>query len=78
MIEDLAALPIAEADRLAREKIDHHRNEMGRWRQARAARVVQEREAGRRVPEIAADLGVTTQVVYTLLREVQPDTDTSS
>jgi hypothetical protein len=70
MSDSLADLPIAEADRLARQQVEHHREEMGRWRRARAVRVAQERET-RSVTDIAADMGVHPQVVYDLLREVR-------
>jgi hypothetical protein len=45
--DDLAALPIAEADRVARERIEHHREQMGAWRRARADRIATERATGR-------------------------------
>jgi hypothetical protein len=73
--EQLEGLPIAEADRLAREQIDRHRQEMGRWRLARAERVAKERGAGRSVADIAADLSVHPQVVYDLLREARKATE---
>lgn len=77
MTDDLSQLPIADADRIAREKIEHHRAEMGRWRQARADRVATERK-GRRVADIAADMGVHQQVVYDLLREAKKDAQESA
>lgn len=73
MTEDLGQLPLPEADRLARERIEHHRDQMGQWRRARAARVATERAAGRSVAEIAADMGVHEQVVYELLRAARRD-----
>jgi hypothetical protein len=71
VIEELTQLPIAEADRLARQKIEHHRDEMGEWRRARAVRVAKERDSGRSVADIAGDMGVTQQVVYDLIREAR-------
>jgi len=68
--EDLADLPIAQADQVARERIEQHRDEMGRWRRARAERVAQERQT-RPVVDIAAEMGVHPQVVYELLREAR-------
>jgi hypothetical protein len=68
---DLNKLPLPEADRLAREQIEHHRDQMGWWRRARANRVAAEREAGRSVPDIAAELKVHEQTVYSLLREAR-------
>jgi predicted transcriptional regulator len=73
--DELIQLPIAEADRLAREQVEHHRAEMSRWRQSRAKRVAQERDAGRSVADIATEMGVTQQVVYDLLREARKVVD---
>lgn len=70
MTDDLEKLPIAEADKLARENIEQHRDEMGNWRVARARRVLQERRRSS-VAEIAAAVGVHSQVVYDLLREAR-------
>ncbi|NMO57502.1 hypothetical protein HH310_40825 [Actinoplanes sp. TBRC 11911] len=70
MTYEVADLPIAEADRLARQQVERHRQEMSRWRQIRAARVAQERRT-RSVGEIAEAIGVTQQVVYELLREAR-------
>lgn len=69
--DDLDALPIAEADRVARDHIERHREQMGEWRRARAARIAGERANGRSAAEIAADIGVHVQVVYDLLREAR-------
>ena len=71
MTEDLSELPIREADRVARQQIERCRDEMGQWRRARAVRVAQERDAGRDIADIAADMGVTEQVVYGLIREAR-------
>lgn len=71
MTEDLSKLPISEADRVARQGIERCRDEMGQWRRARAVRVAQERDAGRDIDGIAADMGVTAQVVYGLIREAR-------
>ncbi|HKT03358.1 MAG TPA: hypothetical protein VJT31_27830 [Rugosimonospora sp.] len=73
MTDDLSKMPLGDADRLAREQIEHHRDEMGQWRRARAARVATERAAGRSVPAIASELGVHVQVVYDLLRQARDD-----
>lgn len=70
MDDDLTNLPIAEADKLARERIEQHRDEMGAWRLRRATRVLQERKTSS-VAEIAADMSVHPQVVYELLREAR-------
>jgi len=75
MIDDLAELPIAEADKLARENIERCRDEMGVWRVRRAGRVLQERRTSS-VAEIAADMGVHPQVVYELLREARTALET--
>lgn len=61
-------MPLPEADRLARERIEHHREQMGQWRRARAARIAAERASGLSVAEIAEAIGVHEQVVYDLLR----------
>lgn len=71
MTDDLSRLPLAEADSRARERIEHHRDEMGQWRRARAARLAAERDGGKSVAEIAAEIGVTVQVVYDLIREAR-------
>jgi predicted transcriptional regulator len=68
MTENLGELPLAEADRLARERIEHHRREMSVWRRARAERLAAERAAGRSVVDIAEELGVHVQTVYEVLR----------
>lgn len=64
-------MPLADADRLARRQIEHHRDEMAQWRRARARRVAAERATGRSVADIAGELGVHVQVVYELLREAR-------
>ncbi|MEU4558427.1 hypothetical protein AB0F72_08555 [Actinoplanes sp. NPDC023936] len=71
MTDALAGLPLADADRLAREQVEHHREQMSTWRRARAQRIAQERATGRPVTDIAADMGVHVQVVYELLREAK-------
>ncbi|BAL87208.1 hypothetical protein AMIS_19880 [Actinoplanes missouriensis 431] len=71
MTAALPNLPIAEADQLARQQVEHHRQQMSTWRQARARRIAQERATGRTVADIAADIGVHQQVVYELLREAK-------
>jgi hypothetical protein len=73
--DDLSKLSLADADRRAREQIEFHRDEMGQWRRARAVRLAFERDAGRSVVEIAAEIGVTVQVVYDLLREARKATE---
>jgi hypothetical protein len=71
MPADPRRLPLPKADRLAREQIEHHRGEMGRWRQMRAERLAAERAAGMSVAEIARAIGVHEQVVYELLRSAK-------
>lgn len=71
MTDDLSKLSLADADRRAREQIEHHRDEMGQWRRARAVRLAAERDAGVSAADIAAEIGVTVQVVYELLREAK-------
>jgi DNA-binding CsgD family transcriptional regulator len=74
MTDDLDAMPLPEADRVARQQIEHHRAQMGRWRLRRAERVAAERAGGRSVAEVAEELGVHEQVVYDLLRTARkPD-----
>lgn len=68
MSEDLSALPLPEADRVVRERIEHHREQMGYWRRVRAERIAAERAGGLSVAQIADALGVHQQVVYELLR----------
>lgn len=70
MMEEIADLSIAEADQLARDKIEYHRSAMGEWRRARAERVARERQ-NRPVADIASDMGVHQQVIYDLLREAK-------
>ncbi|MFY1669481.1 helix-turn-helix domain-containing protein [Plantactinospora sp. WMMB334] len=67
MTEKLATLPIADADRHAREQIEYHREQMAVWRRARAHRMAAERET-RSVEDIAAELGISTATVYEVLR----------
>jgi hypothetical protein len=74
--DDLSAMPLAEADRLARQQIEYHRDEMGQWRRARAARVAAERATGRSVTAIASEMGVHVQVVYDLLRQAREEAGT--
>lgn len=69
--DDLSALPLADADRLARARIEHHRAEMGRWRRLRAARVLAAVDSGTSAAEVATELGVHVDRVYRLLREAR-------
>lgn len=62
-------LPIAEADRLIREQIDHHREQMQRLGILRGQRLQQELDAGRKPAEIAVDIDTSAQVVYDLTRK---------
>ncbi|HEY1395002.1 hypothetical protein [Roseateles sp.] len=61
-------MDLAEADRHAREQIEHHRAEMGRWRLIRAQRLLAEREAGKRAEDIAAEIDVSVPTVYEVMR----------
>lgn len=61
-------MDLAEADRHAREQIEHHRAEMGRWRLLRAQRLLAERESGKRVEDIAAEIEVSVPTVYEVMR----------
>lgn len=65
---DLAAMPIADADALARERIEFHREQMSVWRRARARRMATERRT-RSVEDIAAEVGIVPARVYEILRD---------
>jgi predicted transcriptional regulator len=67
MTENLADLPIADADRLAREQIEHHREQMTVWRRARALRLRAERQV-KSVEDIAEEVGISAATVYEVLR----------
>jgi AraC-like DNA-binding protein len=68
MTEDLDRLPLADADRLAREHIEAAREEMSHWRLLRGRRLLTERQAGKTVEEIATEIGLTTPTVYEIMR----------
>lgn len=61
-------MSLAEADRHAREQIEHHRAEMGRWRLLRAQRLLAENKAGKHVEDIAAEIEVSVPTVYEVMR----------
>lgn len=61
-------MSLPDADRHAREQIEHHREQMAAWRLARAQRIAAEYDAGKPVEEIAAELGVTPPTVYEVMR----------
>lgn len=61
-------MSLADADRHARQQIEHHRAEMGRWRLLRAQRLRAERDAGKRAEEIAAEIDVSVPTVYEVMR----------
>lgn len=61
-------MSLADADRHARQQIEHHRAEMGRWRMLRAQRLLAEREAGKHVDDIAAEIEVSVPTVYEVMR----------
>jgi len=66
-LPDLTELPFADADRLARERIEYHREQMAQARRIRALRMLAERHS-KSVDEIAAELGVSAATVYEVLR----------
>jgi len=74
----LADLPLAEADQYTRDQIEHHRQEMARWRRLRAQRVAAERASGADIADIMEILGVTRDVVQRLLRAAKSDTSDSA
>jgi hypothetical protein len=61
-------MDLAQADQHARQQIEHHRAEMGRWRLLRAQRLLAEREAGKHVEDIAAEISVSVPTVYEVMR----------
>jgi hypothetical protein len=65
----LAHLPLAAADALASQQIEHHREQMAAWRRARAARWLAEHQAtGRSARALASHVGVHFTVASELLR----------
>lgn len=66
--EELAGLPLAEADRLAGEQIEAARADMSEWARARAARIWAEVQAGRTQAAVARDLGIAPDTVTKRLR----------
>lgn len=70
---DFDALPVAEADRLIRERISYHREEMGRWALRRGQRLQRELDKGRRHAEVAVDIGTSAQVVYSLTSKARKE-----
>lgn len=73
--KSLADMPLAEADRVAQEQIEHHRDEMANWRKARAARVAAARAKGDSIAEIMKELGVSRDIVQRLLRAAKDPAD---
>lgn len=65
--DDLADLPLADADRIARERIEAARTAMSHWRKVRATRLITERASGKRVEEIAAEIGLSGATVYEVM-----------
>lgn len=61
-------MPLPDADRHAREQIEHHRQQMRAWKKARAQRLAAERAAGKPVDAIAQEIGVSPATVYEVLR----------
>lgn len=68
MTENLDGLPLADADRIARERIESARDEMGRWRLARGRRLLAERQAGKSAEQIAEEIGLSVPTVYEVMR----------
>lgn len=66
--KDPFELPLPDADQYIRDQIEHHRDEMARWRKIRGQRLAAERTTGKKVEEIAAEIGVTRDMVQRLLR----------
>lgn len=67
-LASLADLAIADADVLACEQIEYHREQMAVWRRARARRMAVERRT-RSVKDIAAEVGIVPARVYEILRD---------
>lgn len=70
---DLEHLPLADADQCIRDQMAHHREQLAGLRRQRAERLRRERDSGRPVADIAAEIGTSVQVVYELIREVPQD-----
>lgn len=66
-------MSLPDADRHARAQIEHHREQMGVWKHARAERIAAEYEAGKSVEDIATELNVSTATVYEVMRAARPD-----
>lgn len=72
MSDDLSDLPLRDADRRAREQIEFHRAEMGRWKRLRALRIALARET-LSVEQIAVELGISAPTVYEVLRAAKKE-----
>ncbi|HEY9474566.1 MAG TPA: hypothetical protein VIS06_12045 [Mycobacteriales bacterium] len=66
--EELAALPLVEADRLAGDRIEAARSDMSTWARARAARIWVEVQSGRTQADVARELGIAPDTVTKRLR----------
>lgn len=74
---DINELPVADADRIIREHMDYHRDQLKLWRQQRGMRFLRELNTGRNATEVAAELGISAQVVYNLSREARKTASTN-
>lgn len=68
MTEHTETMPLGEVYRYAREQQDAARAMLHEWQQRLVQRIRVERDAGRSVPEIAAECGVHPDRIYRLLR----------
>ena len=68
-------MPLAEADKVYRDLLDKTREQMSQWRLERGHLLLEARESGMSVEEIASEIGATPQVVYDLTREAKENRD---
>ncbi len=66
---DYSRLPVDQADRLIREEMDYHREQMQRLRLLRGQRLQQELDAGKSPAQVAVEIDTAAQIVYKLSRE---------
>lgn len=68
---DYLNLPVREADRLIKDRMEYHRTQMKLWALRRGQRLQMELDAGRKPAEVAVEIDASVQVVYDLTRQAR-------